>query len=79
MTSALYTLLFDGHELGTVAEDDFEFPTFFGRFELATDSNGESELGHVLEYVEYSIKTWPLIMEDRLHEMDWEVEEPLRT
>jgi hypothetical protein len=63
-----FTLLFGEWELGSVHEDDADFPTFFGNYELSPELANVPQLRHLLDYVAFSIKRWPLIEADRLDE-----------
>ena len=62
-----YQLHYRNHVIATIEENDADFPTFFGSYTLAADIEAP-ELADVRDYIEYSIRIWPLIEQDRLEE-----------
>jgi hypothetical protein len=60
-----YRLLFGATPIGEIHKDDADFPTFFGRIEFLPSLRSLPELRDVLEYVNYSLRAWPLIEQDR--------------
>lgn len=73
--SATYTLLYAGEPLGTIVEDDADFPTLFGTYELDPIARERAGLAHVLEYIDWSVRTWPLVEQDRVDELAAEEEQ----
>ena len=53
--------------IATVHEEDADFPTFFGRYTLQPVIDAP-ELAHVRAYVDYSVRVWPLIEQDRFND-----------
>lgn len=51
-----------------VEEKDADFPTFFGEYRLLNEIESP-ELAHVRAYIDYSVRVWPLIEEDRVDEI----------
>jgi hypothetical protein len=59
-----YQLFYQQHLIATVEEDDADFPSFFGRYQLEPSADAP-ELAHVRAYLDYSVRVWPLIEQDR--------------
>ena len=69
-----YKLLYGDHIIGDVKEDDSDFPTFFGKYKLISGLQKKPALAHIVSYVDYSIRVWPLIEADRMDAIDYEEE-----
>ena len=67
-----YKLLYGDHIIGDVKEDDSDFPTFFGKYKLISGLQKKPALAHIVSYVDYSIRVWPLIEADRMDAIDYE-------
>jgi len=74
MAEQEYTLVFDGRDLGTVTQEDFDFPNLWGRYKLFPDVSAVRELQHVMDYIAFSVRSAPLYQEDRADEVSSEEE-----
>ena len=63
-----YTLLFGRRVIATVEERDADFPAIWGSFELDPGLRDDPSLRRVVDYIEFSIRTWPLIDAGRTEE-----------
>ncbi len=63
------TLLFQGVPIAQVEQDDADFPTYFGHYRLVDDSSADPVVARVREYHDFSVRTWPLIEQDRYDEV----------
>ena len=70
-----YQLLYGDHVIAEVIVEDSDFPTFFGKYTLTEGLDQLSDLTHLLSYIEYSVRVWPLYEEDRTDEIDYKEEE----
>jgi uncharacterized RDD family membrane protein YckC len=68
-TATEFSLLYGPWTIGEVEQQDFEFPTFFGKFTLAPGVRENPELTRVIAYVDYSVRVWPLMEADRFDEI----------
>lgn len=59
-----YQLFYQGYLIAAVEEDDADFPTFFGHYRLEPTAD-HPELARVRAYVDYSVRVWPLIVQNR--------------
>lgn len=64
-----YQLLYDGNLLGTITEEDSDFPTVFGSYALDAEAGTRPGLERAVEYVEWCVRTWPLIEQNRYDEV----------
>ena len=64
-----YHLYHKENMIAVVEEDDADFPTFFGRYALSPSIDTPA-LSHIRFYVNYSVRVWPLIEQDRCDEID---------
>jgi hypothetical protein len=69
-----YQLLYKDHVIADVTAEDSDFPSFFGKYTLSPELDHIGAMTHVLSYIDYSVRVWPLIEEDRTDEIDYEVE-----
>lgn len=69
-----YTLVFDGHDLGRVLEEDADFPNMSGTVEFFPAVGTVRALEHVMDYVAFSIRVQPLYEADRADEVSSEEE-----
>lgn len=69
-----YTLVFDGHDLGRVRQEDADFPNLWGRIELLPTVSTVPELQHVMDYVAFSVRVQPVHEQDRADEVSSEEE-----
>jgi len=69
-----YQLIYINHVIAEVTAEDSDFPTYFGKYTLSSGLDQLAAISHVLSYIEYSVRVWPLIEEDRGDEIDYEEE-----
>lgn len=70
-----YQVYFQHYLIASVEQDDSDFPTYFGRYQLAPAVDGP-ELAHVRDYIDYSVSVWPLIDQNRYDHAAMAGEEP---
>jgi hypothetical protein len=64
-----YHLHYKESVIATVEDVEADFPTFFGHYELAPTVSTPA-LAHIQAYIDYSVRVWPLIEQDRCDEID---------
>jgi hypothetical protein len=69
-----YQLYFGSHAIAVVKEKDADFPTYFGEYRLLNEI-GSPELGRVRDYIDYSVRVWPQVEQDRMEESSLAEEE----
>ena len=69
-----YQLLYKDHVIAEITAEDSDFPTFFGKYTLSAGLDQLPEMTQVLSYIDYSVRIWPLIEEDRTDEIDYDEE-----
>lgn len=58
-----YGLYYQHHKIATIVQDSGDFLTCFGSYRLESLPN-DDRLTHVRNYIEYSVRVWPLIEAD---------------
>jgi len=69
-----FQLLYDDQIIADVAMEGLDFPTFFGRYTLIKGLDQKPELSHLLSYIDYSVRVWPLIEADEIEKINYDEE-----
>ena len=67
-------LCFERWPIARVWEEDSDFPTTFGRYELLPETRAIAELEHVIAYHDFSVRVWPLYEREELDHPDLDEE-----
>jgi hypothetical protein len=70
-----FELVFGRSRVAQVWEEDADFPTTFGRYELLPQARQDPELERVMAYHDFSVRVWPLYEREELDHPDLEEEQ----